>query len=104
MAAPPDPKLLDIAGLTVAFPTDRAPAIAVRQLDMQIGEGETLAVVGESGSGKSVTAMAITRLLDQAGGRIESGTILFRDRSGVQRDLAREGPERMRGLRGSEIA
>ncbi|MFP1496272.1 ATP-binding cassette domain-containing protein [Escherichia coli] len=30
--------------------------------------GETLAIVGESGSGKSVTALALMRLLEQAGG------------------------------------
>ena len=96
--------LLEIAGLTVRFSTDRGPFTAVQNLDFHLAQGETLAVVGESGSGKSVTAMAITRLIDHAGGRIDSGTILFRDRSGTTRDLVRESPQRMRSLRGPEFA
>jgi len=98
------PPLLDIAGLTVEFPGDQGPFTAVRGLDLRIAEGETLAVVGESGSGKSVTALAITRLLDYSGGRIVAGRIAFRDRAGTVRDLATETPAAMRRLRGPEIA
>jgi glutathione transport system ATP-binding protein len=96
--------LLDIAGLTVRFPTDRGPVTAVRGLDVIVADGETVAVVGESGSGKSVTALAITRLIDHAGGRIEEGSIRFRDRAGTVRDLTREPSEALRNLRGPEIA
>ena len=96
--------LLDISGLTVQFPGDRGPFTAVSGLDLSIVEGETLAVVGESGSGKSVTALAITRLLDYSGGRITAGRIGFRDRAGQLRDLVQETPAAMRRLRGPEIA
>jgi glutathione transport system ATP-binding protein len=96
--------LLDITGLTVRFPTDRGIVTAVTGLDLTVTDGETVAVVGESGSGKSVTALAITRLIDHAGGRIDAGSIRFRDRSGAVRDLTRESPEAMRHLRGPEIA
>ena len=51
-------KLLDVQGLSVAFATDQGPATVVRELDLHVAEGETLAIVGESGSGKSVTALA----------------------------------------------
>jgi glutathione transport system ATP-binding protein len=101
--APASP-LLDIAGLTVDFATDGGPFVAVRGLDLAISAGETVAVVGESGSGKSVTAMAITRLIDYAGGRIAAGRIGFTRRSGVTLDLARAGAEELRGIRGDEIA
>ena len=104
MAPPVSTALLEIAGLTVGFPGDRGSFTAVRDLSFAVSEGETLAVVGKSGSGKSVTAMAITRLLDYGGGRIESGAIRFRDRAGVVRDLARESPQGMRALRGPEMA
>jgi glutathione transport system ATP-binding protein len=106
LVAVPSPAapLLDIEGLTVRFPTERGPFTAVSALNLAITEGETVAVVGESGSGKSVTALATTRLLDFAGGRIEAGTIRFRDRQGTIRDLARESQEAMRRLRGPEIA
>ncbi len=105
MTAGTAPPLLDIAGLTVTFASDRgAPFTAVRDLGLRLAEGDTLAVVGESGSGKSVTALAITRLIDHAGGRIASGAIRFRDRQGTVRDLTREPARRMRTLRGPEIA
>jgi glutathione transport system ATP-binding protein len=76
----------------------------VRELDLHVTEGETLAIVGESGSGKSVTALSITRLIDHTGGQIFGGRILFTDRSGRQRDLAAETAEGMRRLRGPEMA
>jgi glutathione transport system ATP-binding protein len=77
---------------------------AVKGLDLAVAPGETVALVGESGSGKSVTSLAVTRLLDHAGGRIAGGTIAFQDRDGRLRDLATETPEAMRRLRGPEIA
>ena len=97
-------KLLDVQGLSVAFPSDRGPATVVRELDLHVSEGKTLAIVGESGSGKSVTALSITRLIDHTGGRIVGGRILFTDRAGRQRDLAGESADAMRRLRGPEMA
>jgi glutathione transport system ATP-binding protein len=92
--------LLRISGLTVRF----GDFTAVEGLDLAVAPGETVALVGESGSGKSVTSLAVTRLLDHAGGRIEGGTITFQGRDGRLRDLATETPEAMRRLRGPEIA
>ena len=96
--------LLDVQGLSVAFATDRGPSIVVRDLDLHLAQGETLAIVGESGSGKSVTALSITRLIDHTGGRITAGRILFTDRTGRQRDLVTESADAMRRLRGPEMA
>ena len=96
--------LLDITGLRVAFPGEHGPVEVVHGLDLSVDAGETVAVVGESGSGKSVTALAITRLLDHAGGRITAGSIAFTDKSGRRRDLATETAEAMRELRGPDLA
>ena len=96
--------LLRIAGLQVAFPGEAGPVRIIDALDLAVAEGETLALVGESGSGKSVTALAVTRLLDFAGGRITGGRMEFTDAAGRTHDLAAASPETMRRLRGPEIA
>jgi glutathione transport system ATP-binding protein len=90
--------------LTVAFQTEHNSNPVVRNLDFVLAAGETLAIVGESGSGKSVTALAITRLIDHAGGRITGGRIGFLGRDGRTLDLATEPQERLRRLRGPELA
>ena len=96
--------LLRIAGLQVAFSGEAGPVRVIHSLDLAVAEGETLALVGESGSGKSVTALAVTRLLDFAGGRIAGGRMEFTDAAGRTHDLATASPETMRRLRGPEIA
>lgn len=55
--------LLEIRNLTVSFDTSRGPFKAVDGIDMQLSEGEVLAIVGESGSGKSVAMLAVMGLL-----------------------------------------
>ena len=91
--------LLNIESLNVCFHTRRGVVRAVRNLDLKIREGETLALVGESGCGKSVTAHAITRLIPMPPGEIESGKILFRGT-----DLLSLSDRQMRSLRGSKIS
>ncbi len=97
-------RLLDIAGLSVAFPGEDGPVTVIEGLDLSVAPGETLALVGESGSGKSVTALAITRLLDFAGGAITGGRIGYTDRAGTVHNLATTPADAMRALRGPEMA
>ncbi|HET7883820.1 MAG TPA: ABC transporter ATP-binding protein [Acetobacteraceae bacterium] len=101
---PKNQNLLEVQGLSVAFPTDNGPATVVRELSFHVSQGETLAIVGESGSGKSVTALSVTRLIDHAGGRIAAGRALFSDRDGRQHDLVAASASEMRQLRGPEMA
>ncbi len=54
--------LLQARALTVHGPS----GIIVEPLDLDVHAGRTLAIVGESGSGKSLTARALTGLLDPA--------------------------------------
>ncbi len=100
----PQGPLVHVSGLNVEFPTEDTVLHAVKDLSFHIDAGETLAVVGESGSGKSVTSLALMRLVEFGGGRITSGTLAFRGRDGVVRDLARESAEAMNAVRGNEIA
>ena len=55
--------LLRIRNLTVEFQTAGGVLRAVDGLDMEVDEGEVLAIVGESGSGKSVSMLAAMGLL-----------------------------------------
>ena len=47
--------LLEIANLTVEFPTLHGAFKAVDAVDLAVDQGEIVAIVGESGSGKSVS-------------------------------------------------
>ncbi|MCL6477489.1 MAG: ABC transporter ATP-binding protein, partial [Peptococcaceae bacterium] len=58
--------LLEIKGLSVSF----GPVRAVREAEITLYEGETLALVGESGSGKTTLARAVMGLLPAGGGEI----------------------------------
>ena len=86
--------LLRIDALSVAFPAD----VAVRELSLTVGAGETVAIVGESGSGKSMTALALMRLLPRSA-RIAAGSAIF-----AGRDLMALDERAMRAVRGREIA
>ncbi len=70
-------RLLEVEDLRVSFATRRGKVDAVRGVSLSLDVGQTLGIVGESGSGKSVTAFAVTHLLEAAG-RIVGGKIRFR--------------------------
>ena len=89
--------LLTVRDLHVSFFTDRGAVRAVRGVDLEIHEGETLALVGESGCGKSATALSIMRLIEPPG-RITRGALLFRGQ-----DLAGLPEAAMRAIRGKSI-
>ncbi|CAB3840352.1 ABC transporter ATP-binding protein [Achromobacter animicus] len=85
--------LIDIQGLNVAFPGHQA----VRNLDLQLRAGETLALVGESGCGKSTTALALLGLLPRHA-KVQ-GRVLFEGQ-----DLLALSERRRCALRGDRIA
>ena len=96
--------VLSVEGLKTWFHSRDGIAKSVDGVTFDLARGETLAIVGESGSGKSVTSLSIMGLLPKPAGRIEAGKILFRDRQGVQHDLAQAAPATLRKIRGAEIA
>lgn len=101
-----DNPLLTIENMSIVFTSpDEAPIEAVRQVDLTLTPGKTLALVGESGCGKSVTARAVLRLLDK-NAEIRTGRISFSPRDEAPVDLARLNPDSldMRKVRGNEIS
>jgi oligopeptide transport system ATP-binding protein len=71
--------LLRVEDLKVHFPVHKgvvfqkqvATVRAVDGVSFSLKRGETLGLVGESGCGKSTTGLAILRMLEPSGGRIE---------------------------------
>ena len=99
----PEP-ILDIQDLRTVFRIGGRDIAAVSDLELSIAPGETVALVGESGSGKSVTSLSVMGLLPKKVGRIASGTIRFKGKSGVTNDLAQMDGESLRRVRGNDIA
>ncbi|WP_028972825.1 ABC transporter ATP-binding protein [Spirochaeta cellobiosiphila] len=91
--------ILKINKLNVAFYTQRGRLHTIRDLDLSIGEGQTVALVGESGCGKSVTAHSITGLIPTPPGKIESGVIEYKGTN-----LTDLSPKELRKYRGREIS
>ncbi len=70
----PSKVMLDVHGLKVTFKSTGKEA--VRGIDFFMKNGQRVGLVGESGSGKTVTAMAISGLIERYNVDIE-GEILF---------------------------
>jgi len=90
--------LLRVEELSVEFTVEGRRARAVDHLSYEVGPGEVVGMVGESGCGKSVSALAVMRLLPEAG-RIVGGRVWFGGR-----DLLTLPEREMRPLRGAQLA
>tara|TARA_B100001248_G_scaffold262669_1_gene260623 strand:+ start:14856 stop:15704 length:849 start_codon:yes stop_codon:yes gene_type:complete len=98
MTTAQDP-LLQINKLSITFRNRFGETSAVRDLDLNLGENETVAIIGESGSGKSVTALSLTGLLPAKPACEVSGEILYKGEN-----LLEASEKRLRKLRGEAIA
>ncbi|MER9443452.1 ABC transporter ATP-binding protein [Mesorhizobium sp. M0340] len=95
--------ILSISGLRAVFRIAGRDIAAVRDVDLTIGSGETVALVGESGSGKSVTSLSIIGLLPKRVGHIAEGSIALRRKNGTLTELTNLDAESLRKIRGNEI-
>jgi len=90
--------LLNVKNLEVNLSIRKAKFSILREIEIVLKRGETLALVGESGCGKTLTALSILRLLPPRM-RIEKGEIIY---EGV--NLLNLKEEEIRRIRGKEIA
>jgi NitT/TauT family transport system ATP-binding protein len=61
---------IQLEGVTKLFGRTDAPIVALEKIDLQIGDGEFVAIVGPSGCGKSTMMRLIARLSIPSTGRI----------------------------------
>ncbi len=87
--------MLDVHDLKVTFKSNRKEA--VRGIDFVMKPGQRVGLVGESGSGKTVTAMAISGLIERYNVEIE-GKIVFDGK-----DLRNCSREELRKVQGRGI-
>jgi len=88
--------VLDVAGLSIAYPTQDGLRTVVDDVSLHVRKGEVLGLVGESGSGKTQTAFSILGLLPSEA-MITAGTLRFDGAS--LRTLDRRGRAALRGKR-----
>ena len=103
MSKAPITPLLKYEDLSISFGLGRRAKFAVKNLDLEIGIGERVALVGESGSGKTLTALAPLRL-EPEGAQV-SGRILWNQQGAHEMvDLLSLPMQEIRQIRGREIA
>ena len=97
---PPAPQaepVLEVKGLSIAFPAQHGDVDIVDSVSFSVRPGETMGLVGESGCGKSITSMAVMGLLPPTA-RI-TGEIAFKGR-----DILAMTPAEHNALRGHEMS
>ncbi|MFJ1260457.1 dipeptide ABC transporter ATP-binding protein [Cupriavidus sp. CuC1] len=96
--AGPVDSVLAIRNLTIALPAGADRAHAVRQVSLDVQQGEIVCLLGESGSGKSVIAQAVMGLLPATLQAVDGGIQLLGE------NVLTASPDRIRQLRGQKMA
>lgn len=92
-------KIIEVKNISVQFRVRNRLLTAIRDISVNLYDGEVLAIVGESGSGKSVFTKTFTGMLE-ANGEIPTGSILYNGKDLVQIKSNDEWSK----IRGGEIA
>lgn len=98
--SPSSAPLLRVRDLQIEFGRHGStPVKAVKGIDLELRQGESIALVGESGSGKSATALSFARLLPEPPARI-----MAKEMSLDGKEILTMNEKQLRGIRGKEIA
>ena len=95
---------LEVRGLSTSFATDAGRIQSVADVSFSIAPGQTVALVGESGSGKSVTSLSLMGLHARTSQAQMQGEAWFVRRDGTRVNLLALKEDRLRALRGNEMA
>lgn len=90
--------ILKIKDLNLVFNLQSGQYQALYGVDLELTQGQTLAIVGESGCGKTLTAMSVLKLIPNTA-QITSGQILYKEENIL--DLP---DSKMQKIRGKHIA
>ena len=90
---------LKIENLSVQFNTFDGKFKALKNINMELNQGDSIGIVGETGSGKSVTAKTIMGLLPSPPAEVTDGKVFFENQ-----DVLTLSDRKMRQLRGNDIA
>ena len=91
--------LIDIRDISVGFTGKSGATLPVlRNIDLQVGAGESIGIVGESGSGKSTLALAAMGYLKR-GLRLMNGSVAFQGK-----DMFAQSRTQLEQIRGGELA
>jgi ABC-type dipeptide/oligopeptide/nickel transport system ATPase component len=94
------PALLKIRDLNIRFRRRGGePTHAVKDVSLDLAQGESMAIVGESGSGKSVTALSFARLLPEPPAQIAAQEFKVNGR-----DVLKLPERELRKMRGKDVA
>ena len=91
--------LLKISNLSVFFNVEDKITKAVKNISLDVAEGEALGIVGESGSGKSVTALSVLKLLPYPKAFHPSGEIFYKNKN-----ILKLNEEELQKIRGNNIS
>lgn len=91
--------VIEVKDLYVTYTSNEQTVRAVNGISFELAKGKTLGLVGETGAGKTTTALSILRILPEATGRINSGSIFFNGK-----DLTKTSESEMRLIRGGMIS
>ncbi|MEU6858066.1 ABC transporter ATP-binding protein [Glycomyces sp. NPDC046736] len=96
--------ILSVRDLAISYRTGRKESVnAVSGIDLDLYEGQSLALVGESGCGKTTLGLGLLRLLPNLG-EITSGSLTYRLKDGSRADLLKMKKEQLRRFRWNEAA